>query len=194
MKTLLKLLVFSLLTLTMVLAGSGYLLQNHQNSFANNVPEQNSPISVSLPNKAEVILKNGGSMSGRLTAIDSQKQEMNLELGNESTSVAILDIEKVEFTGEVILRCGDSDCKIVIRGDEDEKSPDTNRQIWSEPLNNFRVIDPITGEAQIKLISIPENILKGIRAVALRSSYVVDEIQFDSLEVITLKVTPHNSK
>lgn len=38
-------------------------------------------------------------MSGRLTAVDAQAQQINLELSGESETVAIADIEKIEFEG-----------------------------------------------------------------------------------------------
>lgn len=130
-------------------------------------------------------------MSGRLTEIDPQAEQIKLELSGESTTVEIADIEKVEFRGDVILGCGNSDCKIVIRGDEDETSPGNNQKTWSEPLTNFRVINPSTGEAEIKLTSLPKLQLRGILSVASSSSYVVNEIQFDNdLGKIILKVTP----
>lgn len=193
MKVFFKVLVFTLLASATGLAGSAFQPPSHQNSLAQaqNVPGQNSPIPVFLPNLANVILKRGSSMSGRLTAIAPQAQQINLELSGESTTVPIADIEKVEFEGEVILGCGNSDCKIVIRGDEDETSPGNNQKTWSEPLTNFKVIDPSTGEAQIELTSLPKLELQGILAVAASSSYVVDEIQFDSSGMITLKVIPH---
>ena len=64
------------------------------------------------------------------------------------------------------------------------------KKTWREPLTNFRVINPSTGEAQIQLTSLPQLELRGILAVAASSSYVVSEIQFDSSGMITLKVTP----
>ena len=192
MKAFLKVLFVTLLASTTGLAGSASQPPSHQNSLAQvqNVSRQNSPIPIFLPNKAEVTLKGGGSMSGRLTAIDSQAQQIKLELSGESATVALAEIEKVQFKGEVILRCGNSDCKIVIRGDKDKTSAGNNQKTWSEPLTNFRVINPSKGEAQLKLTSVPNSELRGILSVAASSSYVANEIRFDSSRIITLEATP----
>ena len=192
MKAFLKVLVVTLFASTTGLAGYASQPSSHQNSLAQaqNVPGQDSPIPVFLPNLANVELKDGGSMSGRLTAVDSQTQQIKLELSGQSATVAIADIEKVEFRGEVVIGCGNPDCKIVIRGDEDETSAGNNQKTWSEPLTNFMVINSSKGEAQIQLTSVPKLELRGIRSVAASSSYVVDEIQFDSSGMIILKVKP----
>ena len=130
MKAFLKVVVVTLFASTTGLAGSASQPPSHHNSLAQvqNVPGQDSPIPVFLPNLAKVLLKRGSSMSGQLTAIDPQAQQIKLELSGESEMVAIADIEKVEFRGEVILGCGNSDCKIVIRGDEDETSAGNNQK------------------------------------------------------------------
>ena len=192
MKAFLKVLLITLFASTTGMAGCAFQPPSHQNSLPQvpNVPRQDSPIPVFLPNLAKVLLKGGSSMSGRLAAINPQAQQIKLELSGESEIVAVADIEKVEFRGEVILGCGNSDCKIVIRGDEDETSAGNNQQTWSESLTNFKVINPGTGEAQIQLTSLSKLELRGIFAVARRSSYVVNEMQFDSSGMITLKVTP----
>ena len=188
MKAFLKVLVVTLFASTTGLAGYASQPSSHQNSLAQaqNVPGQNSPIPVFLPTLANVELKDGGSMSGRLTAVDAQAQQIKLELSGESATVAIAEIEKVKFRGKVTLKGS----QLVIRGDEDEASPDSNRKTGSEPLTNFRVINPSKGEAQIKLTSVSKLDLRGIRSVAASSSYVVDEIQFDSSGMIILKVKP----
>ena len=193
MKALLKLLIFTLLTSATGLAGCASQPPRDQNSLAQaqNVLGQNYPIKVFLPNEANLTLKKGGSMSGKLTAVDAQAQQINLELSGESETVAIADIEQVEFEGEVILSCGNTNCEIVIRGDQDKASPNNNRKTWSEPLTNFRVIDPNKGEAEIQLTSIPKLEWQGIYSVAQSSSYVVKEMQFESPGMMTIKVTPH---
>lgn len=192
MKVFLKVLFVTLLASTTGLAVSASQLLSHQHSLAQvqNVSEQDSSIAVFLPQGANVVLKKGDSMSGRLTEIHPQAQKIKLELSGESTTVEIAEIERIKFKGEVTLSCGNPDCKRVIRGDEDETSPGNNQQTWSEPLTNFRVINPSKGEAQLKLTSLPKLDLKGIRSVAASSSYVVEEIQFDSSRMIILKVIP----
>ena len=195
MEAFLKVVVVTTFASTMGLAGSIFQPPSLQNSLAQpqNILGQNSSIPVFLPNLANVILKGGSSMSGRLTAIDRQAQQIKLELSGEPKMVEIAVIDKVEFSGEVILGCGNSNCQIVIRGDEEEASAGNNQKTWSEPLTNFRVINPSTGEAQIQLTSLPKLEWRGILAVAASSSYVVDEIQFDSSGMITLKVTPRST-
>lgn len=192
MKVFLKVLVVTLFASITGLTGSASPPPTHQNKLAQvqNASEQNFSISVFLPRDANVTLKKGNSMSGRLTEIDPQTEQIKLELSGESATVEIAEIEKVEFSGDVILSCGNSDCKIVIRGDEDETSADNNHKTWSEPLTNFKVINPSTGEAQLKLTSLSKLDLKGIRSVAASSSYVVDEIQFNDSGKIVLKATP----
>lgn len=192
MKVFLKVLVVTLFASTTGLTGSTSSSPSHQNKLAQaeNVSQQDSSISVFLPQGANVTRKKGDSMSGRLT-MNPQAEQIKLELSGESATVEIADIEKVEFRGDVILGCGNSDCKIVIRGDEDETSSGNNQKTWSEPLTNFRVINPSTGEAQIKLTSLSKLQLRGILSVASSSSYVVNEIQFDNdLGKIILKATP----
>ena len=193
MKAVLKVLVVTLFATTTGLAGYASQPSSHQNSLAQaqNVPGQNSPIPVFLPTLANVELKDGGSMSGRLTAVDSQTQQIKLELSGESATVAIADIEKVQFSIEYIPGCGDSDCKIVIRGDEDETSTNNNQKTWREPLMNFQLSDPIKGKAEIRLTSVSKGELRGISSVAQDSSYVVEEMRFESPGMITIKVTPH---
>lgn len=192
MKAFLKVMFVTLIASTTGLAGSTSSPPSHHNKLAQvqNVAKQDSSIAVFLPQGANVVLKKGISMSGRLTEIDPQGQRIKLELSGESTTVEIAEIERIKFKGEVTLSCGNPDCKIVIRGDKDKTSAGNNDKIWSEPLTNFRVINPSKGEAQLKLTSLPKLALQGIRSVAVSSSYVVDEIRFDDSGQIILNATP----
>lgn len=189
MKIFLKVLVVTLFASITGLASSASPPPSHQNKLAQvqNVSPQDFPISVLLPRFADVILKNGNSMSGRLTEINPQAQQIKLELSGESATIEIAEIERVKFREEVSLRGGGN---IIIRGDQNETSSGNNQKTWSEPLTNFRVINPSTGEAEIKLTSLPKSQLLGIRSVASSSSYVVEEIEFDSSRMIILKVAP----
>ena len=189
MKAFFKIMIVTLVASTTGLAAAASQSSSHQNSSAQvqNVSLQDSSISVFLPRDANVTLKNGNSMSGKLTAIDPQGELIELELSGESATVEIAEIEEVRFRGEVSLRSGG---EIVIRGDEDETFPSNNQKTWNEPLTNFKVIDSSRGEAQIQLTSLSKLELRGIRSVVANSSYVVDEIKFNDLGKINLTATP----
>ena len=99
----------------------------------------------------------------------------------------VKDINKVEFEGEFkLIRSGE----IRIRGNQ---SSSNIVETWSESLANFRIINPQDGWAEITLNSVSKTKLRGILSVAKKSSYVVDEIMFDtSTEKITIKAMPYS--
>lgn len=144
-------------------------------------------IPVFLPRDARVFLKNGRSMSGRLTKFDSRTKTIAIELSGESRDVAIKQMEKVQFQGEVIIKDGKA---IVIRGDEGKTDPNRNRKRWQEPLQNFNLLDANTGKAEINLTSLPPLQIRGIETVARNNSYVVEEIQFTPSDKIEIQVNP----
>ena len=151
------------------------------------VKQQNNKIKVALPFDAEVFLKNETSLSGRLINVDSSQETITLSLSGESREVEVRDIEKVKFAREFkLIHSG----RIVIRGNQ---SSSNIVEIWSESLANFRIINPQNGLAEITLNSVSKNKLRGILSVAKKSSYVVDEIIFDtSTQKITIKATPYS--
>ncbi len=149
---------------------------------------QTPPIALTLPPLATVYLKGESSMSGRLTNVNSQVKKITLELSGQSAKVSMVDIEKIEFKGEIVLRNGN---KLVIRGDDDNPSTNNNQKTWREPLTHFKLINQSKGQAQIQLSSVTNLELRGIRVVAAKSTYVVNEIQFEPSGTIKIKVTPH---
>jgi hypothetical protein len=151
-----------------------------------NIPQANSSIPLVVPPTVNVIMKRGQPKSGRLIAIDSK--QITLFSGNTST-VAIAAIYKMVFEGEVKLHSGRT---IVIRGDNSQASPNNNQKTWKEPLRNFKIKDPKTGQAEVTLTSVTNPLeLQGIVTVSKDSSYVVEEIKFEPSENIQIKVTPH---
>jgi hypothetical protein len=78
--------------------------------------------------------------------------------------------------------------KIVIRGDDSQKSPNQNGKVFKEPLQNFQIVDATKGEAKVTITNPLE--LKGVQSVAQNSSYVVEQIRFDSSDKIQIQVTP----
>ena len=144
-----------------------------------------SQIPVFLPDDVKVKLKGGASLSGRVTNFDAKAKKVTLTNGPDSQTVAIKDIDQVLFQGKVILR---NNKAIVIRGDDSQKSPNQNGKIFKEPLQNFQIVDAKKGEARVTITNPLE--LKGVQAVAQNSSYVVEQISFDSSNQIQIQVTP----
>ena len=145
-----------------------------------------SQIPVFLPDDVKVKLKkDGASLSGRVTNFDAKAKKVTLTNGPDSQSVAIKDIDVVLFQGKVILK---NNKAIVIRGDNSQKSPNQNGKTFKEPLQNFQIVDATKGEARVTITNPLE--LKGVQAVAQSSSYVVEQIRFDSSDKIQIQVTP----
>ena len=146
----------------------------------------NTSIPLTVPPIVKIIMKEGQPKSGRLMAIDAKK--ITLFSGKNST-VAIAAIDKMVFQGQVKLRSGGT---IVIRGDNNQASPNNNQEILTEPLKNFRIKDPKTGRAEVILTSVTNRLkLEGIMIFLQNGSYVVEEIQFKPSEKIKITVTPH---
>lgn len=146
-----------------------------------------SKIPVFLPRDARVFLKNSRSMSGRLTKFDSRTKTVAIELSGESRNVAMKEMEKVHFQGEVIIKSG----RLVIRGSGEKNDPNQNRQRWTEPLQNFKIIDVNEGKAEVTLTSLDSLEIGGIEDVVRNSSYVVEEIKFNPSDKIEIQVNPH---
>lgn len=147
----------------------------------------NATIPLALPITADVVLKNGSSMTGKLTAFDSNKTTIQISRNQDSSSVQIAQIEKITFRPEALAYT--SDGQRVIRGDDDAKAVP---RFWKNiSLNAFQLKKPNQGQASVDLTNVmsPKQ-LRGIRAVAKKSLYVTDEIQFEPASKMTIKVTP----
>lgn len=97
------------------------------------------------------------------------------------------EIKQIEFQGKVIIKSRE----IVIRGTEGSSNPNQNRQSWTEPLQNFRIVDVNQGKAEVTLTSLDSLEIRGIEGVASKSSYVVEEIKFNPSDKIEIQVNPH---
>jgi hypothetical protein len=144
-----------------------------------------SKIPVFLPDEVKIKLKGGASLSGRFTNFDAKGKKVTITNGPDSQTVAIKDIDLVSFQGKVILR---NNKTIVIRGNDSQKSPNQNGKTFKEPLQNFQIVDATKGEARVTITNPLE--LKGLKAVAQNSSYVVEQIRFNSSDKIQVQVTP----
>jgi small nuclear ribonucleoprotein (snRNP)-like protein len=144
-------------------------------------------IPVFIPDDTKVSLKNGTSLSGRLIKFDSQAKKIALGRDSKTKEVAMKEIKQIEFQGKVIINSRE----IVIRGTEESSNPNQNRERWTEPLQNFKIVDVNEGKAEVTLTSLDSPKIRGIERVALSSSYVVEEIKFNPSDKIEIQVNPH---
>lgn len=143
---------------------------------------------VLLPKQANIYLKEGQSMSARLTNIDSQAKKMTISLSGESRTVSNQDVDRIVFEGDVTLRQN----KTIVITPRGENDPITAPQIQlKEPLTNVKIIDATRGKAEIQLTSLDEKILKGIIDVLQTNDYVIQEIKFESPELINIIAKPY---
>ncbi|MFM7278075.1 MAG: hypothetical protein ACKO1I_10540 [Microcystis aeruginosa] len=144
-------------------------------------------IPVFMPDDTNVSLKNGTSLSGRLIKFDSPTKTIALGRESKTKEVAMKEIKQIEFQGKVIIKSG----RLVIRGEEKSSNPKENRKRWQEPLQNFRIVDVNQGKAEVTLTSLDSLEIRGIEGVAIKSSYVVEEIKFNPSDKIEIQVNPH---
>ncbi|MGB3638700.1 MAG: hypothetical protein WBA39_14165 [Rivularia sp. (in: cyanobacteria)] len=143
-------------------------------------------ISLGLHNFVQIFLKNGSSVWATLTGFNSQKKTIQITSINGNPRVfKTEDIKRIraDKKSPVINNDGKG---IVIRGEDTAKA---KQSTWSDiPLNQFQIEE---GETNIDLSNVVNlRRLRGIRAVAVKSLYVVDEIEFDASGNMTVKVTP----
>lgn len=144
-------------------------------------------IPVFIPDDTKVSLKNGTSLSGRLIKFDSPTKMIALGRDSKTKEVAMKEIKQIEFQGKVIIKSG----RLVIRGSGEKNDPKQNRQRWTEPLQNFKIIDVNEGKAEVTLTSLDSLEIGGIEDVVRNSSYVVEEIKFNPSDKIEIQVNPH---
>lgn len=146
---------------------------------------------VALPELAEVILKAGGSNSGRVIGIDVQTEALSIQRSGKTATIPLSKIQKVVFkNGALAYR---SNGRQIIRGERDR--PTGQLVTWNGiPLNTFTVKNPTQGQAVVKLkppvVSTAQ--LLGIQSVARNRQYVVNEIQFNSQQrTINILANPY---
>lgn len=147
----------------------------------------NATIPLALPATVNLVLKNNSSMTGQLTAFDSKGQKIQISRSGDSRTVQIAQIQQLNFKREALVYDGTG--KLVIRGDD---SAVGQQSTWQNiPLNAFELKDPKLGQAQVRLAGVLKPIqVRGILAVAAKSLYVVDEIEFQPASKMTIKVIP----
>ncbi len=144
----------------------------------NHSQSESKLITLSLPKLAEVILKDASpSKSGQLTVIDYQRQQIKIESGDQAIMIDINKIKKIRFQGEIVLRDTHND---FLR----QPQP-LSEQIWREPLTNFNLRDPQTGQVQIQLSSVTQT---DVTNSCSEVGYLINEMEFESPTMMTIKV------
>ncbi len=148
-------------------------------------PISEAALPVILPERAEVILREGVPKEGQLSEVTDE--QLVLALAGLEISVPIKDVTEVKFKGDVRFY---SNGQLVIRGEgELESKP----EVWSQiPLSAFQVVEAATGQARVNLTlsSLPEARQQGILTVATTAAYVVEKMQFEPEGKVTLTVKP----
>ncbi|NJM73704.1 MAG: hypothetical protein HC862_28300 [Scytonema sp. RU_4_4] len=148
-------------------------------------------VSVALPELADVSLKGGKSVSGRVTAIDPSGQTLSMQRSGKTLPVPLKQVEKVVFrNGATVYR---SNGHQIIRGERDR--PQGQQVVWNSlPLATITIKNANQGLAVVNLgppVVSPER-LRGIKSVARDRQYVVDEMQFDlQQKTMSIRATPY---
>jgi hypothetical protein len=157
---------------------------------------ENPPISLALPTMADIKLKNGESMTARVSRFDPQGQKIEFSRGKKSKLLSVTEVQQIVFKKNKESLVYISTGAIVIRGEDNSNSKAT-QSVWSDiPLEAFELFDPQKGQARVNLATVIKNPnkLKEIRSVAVKGLYIADEIEFSSKGKMTIKVTPVDKK
>jgi hypothetical protein len=154
---------------------------------------KNSPISLALPTMADTKLKNGESMTARVSGFDSKGQTIEFSRGKESKLLSVTKVKQIVFKKDKGSLVYTGTGEQVIRGEDHSKA---TQSVWSDiPLEAFELFDSQKGQARVNLATVkkPKELLQ-IRSVAVKSLYIADEIEFSSKGKMTIKVTPVDKK
>jgi hypothetical protein len=147
----------------------------------------NKPIDLALPTIANVLLKNGSSLTARVTAFDSKGQKIQFSLSGDSRSFPVAEIKQIIFRKDALVYT--SKGMVVIRGENKAKA---KQSTWlGIPLQAFELVNPKLGQASVNLATVKnQKEMRQIRSVAKNILYVADEIEFTPAGKMTIKVTP----
>jgi hypothetical protein len=154
---------------------------------------ENPPISLALPTMADIKLKNGESMTARVSRFDPQGQKIEFSRGKKSKLLSVTEVKQIVFKKDKGALVYTYTGATVIRGEDHSKA---TQSVWLDiPLEAFELFDPQKGQARVNLATVknPKE-LKQIDAVARKSLYIADEIEFSSKGKMTIKVTPVDKK
>jgi hypothetical protein len=189
MKILLKTLSFaSIVALAAIVANIPFVTGTMEIAQAQKAVN-NKPIDLALPTTAQVLLKNGSSLTARVRAFDSKGQKIQFSLSGDSRSFSVAEVKQITFRKDKGSLVYTSKGELVIRG---ENSAKATQSTWlGIPLQAFELIDPQRGQASVNLATVKnQKEIRQIQSVAVNSLYVADEIEFTPAGKMTIKVTP----
>ncbi|NES19264.1 MAG: hypothetical protein F6K41_10125 [Symploca sp. SIO3E6] len=137
-------------------------------------PAEEEPIPMVLPTLADVELTEGGSKSGRVTAITNK--ELTIEASGETDSIAIKEIKRVKFSQKAPLPRGSAP---QLRGEV---------EIWRvTPLTALQIKDSSQGLAEVPLSAVKKK-ESPPDPLGEPSSYEVKEMWFDANSPGTMRL------
>ena len=143
-------------------------------------------IPVVLPALSDIQLKNGDSISGKVSAITSQG--VTVSLGGNSASIPIADIQKVVFRNDAPTQGGE--LSLSLRGGKAPTSG-SEKVFQGVPVDALQVKDTASGRAEVEMGTVlDKSALRSIKAVTATSPLVVQEIVFSSPAAMTIKARP----
>lgn len=148
---------------------------------------QDTWLLVSIPPLADIQLKDGNSITGRMKSLTATN--LSVEFGGTSAVVPLETVSKIKFRLDRPVVSGSS--SLSIRGAK--LSPNTSgTRIWQNvPRDGLRIKDQSKGLAEVNLANVLKPTeLSGVRAIAKTSPYVIDEIAFTANQVMSVRVTP----
>ncbi|BBD61593.1 hypothetical protein NIES2109_44260 [Nostoc sp. HK-01] len=145
---------------------------------------------IALPDSADISLKDGESVSGRVIKVDPQGQTLTIQRSSKTRSIPLNKIDKVLFKNAAAYVT-----RVYPRMRGERKRPIGKPITWNGvPLNTFTIKNPVKGEAEVTLAPpvVSRAGLLGIQSVAKDRQYVVDQIQFNPQKrTMTIQATPY---
>ncbi|MEO0969558.1 MAG: hypothetical protein AAFX80_14830 [Cyanobacteria bacterium J06639_18] len=148
-------------------------------------------IDVALPELADISLKGGGSVGGRVTAIDPSGQTLSMQRGGKTRSFNLQKVEKIVFRNSATAYRTDG--RLIYRGERNR--PKGQQVNWNGVrLTTFIIKNANQGLAVVNLQPpvVSQERLRGIQSVARDRQYVLDEMQFNlQQKTMSIRATPY---
>ncbi|MFM7423559.1 MAG: hypothetical protein ACKO7W_00915 [Elainella sp.] len=141
---------------------------------------QTTTVPASLPNSANVVLKNGDTLQGKVAGFDPSRQILTLQ-GDSTYALSISDIERIYFSGTATAL--DANGRPIMRG---EGGPAGSPVTWNPVAISGLRFNQTYGTAQIVLGSSVSN------PGQTNHTYVLNELRFNPQQgTMAITATPY---